>query len=218
MTPSINTFSFHRAWRKSCYNFLWSCYFPACVADHLHSDGLFSHYICHMLSFSDKPCRVWSHSPHGDFGLSSLKHYMLVLQWTPRWPLDRSDFQIPWDTWMQSPNTDTCLCPIWLVWSWVLTKLTGLNDSVFCLILTLLNSFIGFLGQFIGATVRLLHLSCSSATMIQYYPPEFSVNLLGPYSSETFLCDLGNSNEGILGIASIKTNFIQILENSKRWC
>lgn len=63
------------------------------------------------------------------------------------------------------------------------------------------DSFIDFLEQFIGATARFLYLSCSNATMINYYSLDFSVNLLGPCSSETFLWDLGKSNEGILGIA-----------------
>ena len=83
-------------------------------------------------------------------------------------------------------------------------------NSVVCLTLILLDSFIGFLGRFIGAIARLLHPRCSNATVVKYYLPDFSINLLGPYSSETFLCDLGKSNEGILGIASIKTNFIRI--------
>lgn len=78
-------------------------------------------------------------------------------------------------------------------------------NSVVCLTLILLNSSIGFLGLFIGAIARLLHPSCSNTTVVKYYLLDFSINLLGPYSSETLLC-----NEGILGIASIKTNFIQI--------
>lgn len=69
------------------------------------------------------------------------------------------------------------------------------------LFLPSVDSFIGFLEQFIEATARLLYLGGSKATMIKYYYLDVSVNLLGPYSFESFLCDVGKSNEGILGIS-----------------